>query len=69
MIQGPCKENQKALVNSKIIDSAREYIAGFEKLEDIKYMGFVKDEDLDMIGEFKQNIVLLLVSLLEGEID
>ena len=32
-------------------------------------MGFETEEDLDNIGSFKQNIVTLLVSLLEGEVD
>ena len=40
MIQGPCKENQKSLVNVKIIDSAREYIAGFSSLDEVQHLGY-----------------------------
>ena len=46
-IQGPCKLNQKALVNAKILDSSREYIAGFEKDNEILHLGFESEEDLD----------------------
>ena len=68
-IQGPCKLNQRSLVESKIIDSSREYISGFEKESDLRHIGFISNEDIDSIGEFKYKIVTLLTSLLEGEID
>ena len=32
-------------------------------------LGFESDDDLDDIGGFKQNIVTLLTSLIEGEVD
>ena len=50
-IQGPCKLNQKALVNAKILDSSREYIAGFQE-SDVVHLGF-EGEDLESLGEFK----------------
>jgi len=56
-------------VDSKIIDSSREYISGFEKEQDLLHIGFESDEDIDSMGEFKYKIVTLLTSLLEGEID
>jgi hypothetical protein len=68
-IQGPCKLNQRALVNAKILDSSREYIAGFEKENEIQHLGFVAEDDIENISELKQKIVTLLTSLLEGEID
>ena len=52
-IQGPCKLNQKSLVNAKIIDSSREYITYFEKESEIIPLGFDGDEAQDNIGEFK----------------
>jgi hypothetical protein len=50
LIQGPCKANQKVLVNAKIIDSAREYIAGFSTLDDVHHLGFEDEDAMDQIG-------------------
>lgn len=69
MIQGPCKENQKSLVNAKIIDSSREYISQFSSLESIKHLGFEDPSDLDKIGDLKFSVICMLTSLLEGEVD
>lgn len=69
MIQGPCKPNQRALVNSKIIDSSREYIGGFENPNELQPLGFETEEDIDNIGAFKQQVITLLTSLIEGEVD
>ena len=55
------------MVNSKVIDSAREYIAGFEE-GTVAHLGF-NEEDMEVIGDFKSNIVTFLTSLLEGEIE
>ena len=53
------------------MDSSREYIAGFDKESDLEHIGFdfESDEDKDSMSEFKQKIVGLLTSLLEGEVD
>lgn len=56
-------------MNSKIIDSSREYISGFSSLSEIIHLGFETEDDLDEIGNLKQTIITLLTSLLEGEID
>lgn len=61
--------NQKALTNAKILDCSREFIAGFENENEIKHLGFLNEEDLESLAEFKMKIVTLLTSLLEGEID
>jgi len=61
--------NQKALVGGKILDSSREYIAGFETEGEIAHLGFNMSEDMDSMGEFKGKVVTLLTSLLEGEVD
>ena len=56
-------------MNAKIIDSSREFIASYSTEAELFMLGFEEEEDIDMIGEFKQKIVTLLTSLLEGEID
>ena len=45
-IQGPCKGNQRVMVNAKIFDSAREFIAGFGSSSEINHLGFLEVEDL-----------------------
>jgi hypothetical protein len=54
-IQGPCKLNQKSLVQAKILDSSREYIAGYEKETDLENIGFDFNDadDLNALSEFK----------------
>jgi hypothetical protein len=56
-------------MESKVIDSSREFIAGFEKESDLIHIGFESEEDIDSMGEFKYKVITLLTSLLEGEID
>jgi hypothetical protein len=69
-IQGPCKGNQDALISAKIIDSSRDFIAGFEKPNEFLPLGFAEDdEDIEKISEFKSKFVTLLLSLLEGDLD
>ena len=41
----------------KIIDSCREYISGFELESDLIPLGFITEEDIDSIGEFKGSII------------
>ena len=70
LIQGPCSGNQKALISAKIIDSSRDFIAGFEKPQEFLPLGFTEEEeDIDKISEFKSKFVTLLLSLLEGDLD
>jgi hypothetical protein len=38
-------------------------------MHDIIPLGFETEDDIDTIGEFKQKIVTLLTSLIEGEVD
>ena len=44
-IQGPCHKNQKALISAKIIDSSRDYIAGFDKEVEYIPLGFSSDPE------------------------
>lgn len=70
LIQGPCTGNQTALITAKIIDSSRDFIAGFEKTQEILPLGFENsEEDIQEISEFKSKFVTLLLSLLEGDVD
>ena len=58
------------MINAKIIDSSRDYIAGFDKEIEFIPIGFTEHkEDQEKISMFKKKIVTLLLSLLEGEID
>ena len=69
-IQGPCEGNQAALISAKIIDSSRDFLAGFEKPSEYLPLGFTDDEeDINEISDFKSKIVTLLLSLLEGDLD
>ena len=70
LIQGPCRENQRTLIHSKILESSRDYISGFSEEIEIVSRGFSLElGDLERINTFKQKIVTLLLSLLEGEED
>ena len=53
MIQGPCKLNQRSLVNANIIDSSREYIAGFELEAELLPLNMAEEDQIDRIGDFK----------------
>lgn len=75
-VQGPCKENQRALVNNKILDSSREFISDLGKRNELSYLGFrAPDPDVDtteedlmiFLDEFISKISTMLLSLLEGE--
>ena len=58
-------------MQAKILDSSREYIAGYEEQNELENIGFDinSDDDISALGEFKQKVVGLLTSLLEGEVD
>jgi hypothetical protein len=73
-IQGPCRENQRALISAKIIDNCRNFLLDFQITNneaDLISRGFdLEDDDhLESINETKQGIVTLLLSLLEGTPD
>ena len=44
-VQGPCKENQQALVNAKILDSSREFINAFGNKANLSHLGFMPPEN------------------------
>jgi hypothetical protein len=41
------------MVNAKIFDSAREFIAGFGSPSEVNHLGFIEVEDLSQLDEFK----------------
>ncbi len=58
------------MISGKIIDSSRDFLAGFEKPNEYLPLGFSdEEEDIEKISEFKSKIVTLLLSLLEGDLD
>jgi hypothetical protein len=75
VIQGPCKENQTSLVDSKILDSSREFMSAFDNKSAVAHLGFVPpetDDDDDLLDEldgFVSNIATMLTSLIEGPED
>jgi len=75
-VQGPCKENQRALVLNKILDSSREFINNLSNRSELSPLGFkppdadddTTEEDLIVfLDEFISKISTMLLSLLEGE--
>lgn len=84
VIQGPCRENQKALISAKVIDYAREFVQNYPFIDEpavyqqMSMLGFEMNgemavqELLDVvypINTMKRKFVTLLISLLEGEAD
>lgn len=79
LIQGPCKENQRSLVNAKVVDSSREFISLLSTKDNLLPLGFVRKADdtpeddeediMDVMDEYLSKISVILLSLLEGEED
>ena len=68
LIQGPCKENQRTLVTSKVIDNCRDLISQGGQERELRSKGFV-GEKLELLDGLKQKAVKLLLSIIEGPID
>ena len=68
LIQGPCKENQRTLVTSKVIDNCRDLISQGGQERELRAKGFVGDR-LELLDGLKQKAVKLLLSIIEGPID
>ena len=74
VIQGPCRENQKALIAAKTIDFSRDFINSFNAVEnrhDLQKRQFDPEsaDDMHEVNELKKKLVTLLLSLLEGTPD
>lgn len=68
-VQGPCIDNQKTLVNSKIINFCMDYATIFNNNSEQKRRGFTSDEQLEDIRNSVTKAMKLLYSLLEGNVD
>jgi len=62
-IQGPCKNNQIALVKDKILDIARDILYILKKNEDMNNRGFISDNDRKYISVLKFKTIVLINSL------
>ena len=65
-IQGPCKQNQSALINARVIDNCSELIFSYNSKSSLKSKGFVDEYEIEL-DELKQHCVTLMLSLLEGK--
>ena len=65
-VQGPCPENQRTLVASKIINSCMDYATMFHKISEQKRRGFTTEERLKALTATAAKAMKLLYSLLEG---
>lgn len=68
LIQGPCKENQRTLVSSKVIDNCRDLISQGGSEREMKIKGF-QGEKVALLDGLKSKSVKLLLSIIEGPID
>jgi len=67
VIQGPNKGNQNKLVEDKVVDNIRDIMYIMRKEENLDKKG-IKNDDDELIS-FNTKIMILLVSLLEGNSD
>ena len=59
------------MVAAKIFDSCREFISNFERPAELEQIGIKEDDEdsIEQVQEFKNKIMTLLMSLIEGEKD
>jgi len=70
IIQGPCPENQAALIKYKIIDSSKDLINDIGTKKEFKMIwGKDSEEEMDRLGNLVSKTRCLLASLLEGDQD
>ena len=68
VIQGPCPENQVALIKHKIIDSCKDLLNDISTKKDFNMIwGEDSQEELDFLANLVSKSRLLLSSLLEGD--
>ena len=68
-VQGPCRPNQKTLVDTKVIDCCRDLLSqGSSNTDDMANKGFVGDRK-SLLDQLKMNAVMLLLSIIEGTVD
>ena len=70
VVQGPCKMNQRRLVEAKIIDCCRDLIQqGQQSKSELKMRGFTTAAKLETHDELKMSAIKLLLSIIEGPVD
>jgi len=67
-IQGPNKENQKELIEEKVVDNIRDIMVLMKDNDDQLKKKNIKIDDEQLI-EFNTSIMIFLTSLLEGNYD
>ena len=68
-VQGPCRANQKTLVDTKVIDCCRDLLSqGSVNAEDMANKGFT-GRAKSLLDQLKMNAVMLLLSIMEGPVD
>lgn len=65
MIQGPNKDNQKELVDEKVVDNIRDIMVLMKDGDDNLKKKSIEMDDKYLI-QFNTRIMILLTSLLEG---
>lgn len=68
-VQGPCRANQKTLVDTKVIDCCRDLLSqGGGNQEELAMKGFTGRKK-PLLDQLKMNAVKLLLSIIEGTVD
>jgi hypothetical protein len=69
VVQGPCRENQRALSQAKVIVSGRDLLTCLKSRSEMQTRGFDPESSSEEIGELKSKTANFLLSLLEGDAD
>jgi len=69
LIQGPCKDNQRTLVQNKVIDNCRDMISSGRTEKELREKGFVGKDNTELLDGLKMKSVNLLLSIIEGSVD
>lgn len=73
MIQGPCRENQRTMIHSKVMDYTRDFLFIYDErnIEVLADRGFdmTDQDDIEEVNEIKASMVTMMLSLLEGAPD
>lgn len=84
-IQGPCEENQKQMMNSKVLDFCKDFMNDINSGKDLKSKGFTilhrgekiedskilkkSEHDHEILDDLFTNTIQFLLSLMEGNSD
>lgn len=73
-IQGPCRENQTQMMNSKVLDFCKDFMNDINSGDDLRSKGFYADKedkaridkDEEILDDLFTNTIQFLLSLMEG---